>query len=104
MEFRKYQHIERFGTDEVDGIEIGTTYVFPKIDEILYSSLLGNLPFRSIDTALVTAFSESAASESGFLDFDPILPRCPDRQNNYDNNHNWLLHSLLPLSYAQSHE
>ena len=32
MNFRQYQHIERFGKDEVDGIEVGTTYVFPKID------------------------------------------------------------------------
>ena len=32
MEFKKYQHIERFGTSEVDGIEVGTCYVFPKID------------------------------------------------------------------------
>lgn len=32
MEFRKYQHIERLGTSEVSGIEIGTCYVFPKID------------------------------------------------------------------------
>lgn len=32
MEFKKYQHVERFGTDEVDGIEIGECYVFPKID------------------------------------------------------------------------
>jgi len=32
MEFRKYQHLERFGTDEVDGIELGDCYVFPKID------------------------------------------------------------------------
>ena len=32
MEFRKYQHVERFGTDEVDGINLGTCYVFPKID------------------------------------------------------------------------
>lgn len=30
--FLKYQHIERFGTDAVDGIEIGECYVFPKID------------------------------------------------------------------------
>lgn len=30
--FIKYQHIERFGTDEVDGIELGTCHVFPKID------------------------------------------------------------------------
>lgn len=32
MNFRKYQHIERFGTDSVRGIENGTCYVFPKID------------------------------------------------------------------------
>lgn len=32
MEFRKYQHVERFGTDEVQGIELGICYVFPKID------------------------------------------------------------------------
>lgn len=30
--FLKYMHLERFGTDEVDGIEFGTTYVFPKLD------------------------------------------------------------------------
>ena len=30
--FKKYQHIERFGTDEVQGIELGISYVFPKID------------------------------------------------------------------------
>lgn len=32
MEFVKYQHIERFGTTEVEGIELGTCYVFSKID------------------------------------------------------------------------
>ena len=32
MEFKKYQHIERFGTSEVEGIELGTCYVFYKID------------------------------------------------------------------------
>lgn len=32
MEFIKYQHIERFGTTEVEKIELGTCYVFPKID------------------------------------------------------------------------
>jgi hypothetical protein len=30
--FIKYMHLERFGNDEVEGIEIGTTYVFPKLD------------------------------------------------------------------------
>lgn len=32
MEFKKYQHVERLGTDEVEGIEKGVCYVFPKID------------------------------------------------------------------------
>ena len=32
MEFQKYIHLERFGTDEVDGINIGKVHVFPKID------------------------------------------------------------------------
>lgn len=32
MEFKKYMHVERFGTDEVDGIEYGQCYIFPKID------------------------------------------------------------------------
>jgi len=32
MSFRKYDHVERFGTDEVEGIEIGDVLVFPKID------------------------------------------------------------------------
>lgn len=32
MEFLKYQHLERFGTIEVEKIETGECYVFPKID------------------------------------------------------------------------
>jgi hypothetical protein len=30
--FVTYQHIEKFGTDEVEGIDIGKVYIFPKID------------------------------------------------------------------------
>ena len=31
-EFRKYTHVERYGNDEVQGIELGLCYVFPKLD------------------------------------------------------------------------
>lgn len=31
-QFVKYMHLERFGTTEVEGIEVGHTYVFPKLD------------------------------------------------------------------------
>lgn len=30
--FKSYQHLERFGTDETEHIELGECYVFPKID------------------------------------------------------------------------
>lgn len=32
MTFKKYQHIERLGTTEVQNIELGECYVFPKVD------------------------------------------------------------------------
>lgn len=32
MQFKKYQHLERFGTAETQNIELGECYVFPKID------------------------------------------------------------------------
>lgn len=32
MAFEKYQHIEKLGTNEVDGLTRGTCHVFPKID------------------------------------------------------------------------
>lgn len=32
MEFEKYQHVERFGNTEVNGIENGHVYIQPKID------------------------------------------------------------------------
>lgn len=30
--FKKYQHVEKFGNDEVLGIELGKAYIFPKLD------------------------------------------------------------------------
>ncbi len=32
MEFKSYQHVERLGTAEVENIELGECFVFPKID------------------------------------------------------------------------
>lgn len=32
MSFKEYTHIERFGNTEVEGIELGEVYVFPKLD------------------------------------------------------------------------
>lgn len=32
MEFKEYQHVEKLGTVDTEGIELGTCYIFPKID------------------------------------------------------------------------
>ena len=32
FDFIKYTHLERFGTDEVDGINVGRCHIFPKLD------------------------------------------------------------------------
>lgn len=32
MQFQEYQHVEKYGHPEVDGIDIGLCYIFPKID------------------------------------------------------------------------
>lgn len=42
MQFLKYQHIERFGTPEVQDIEFGECHVFPKIDGTNGSLWLGD--------------------------------------------------------------
>lgn len=42
MQFREYQHIERFGMSEVEFIEQGKCYIFPKIDGTNASVWLGD--------------------------------------------------------------
>lgn len=32
VKYRSYDHVERFGSDDVNGIEIGKIYIFPKLD------------------------------------------------------------------------
>jgi len=32
MNYKKFQHVCRLGTKEVEGIEVGTCYIFPKLD------------------------------------------------------------------------
>lgn len=42
MNFKKYQHLERFGNLEVLNIEVGELYIFPKIDGMNASVWLDN--------------------------------------------------------------
>ena len=49
MNFRKYEHVERFGHDEVENIDIGEVYVFPKLDGSNASVWLGDATSAGID-------------------------------------------------------
>ncbi len=64
MEFKKYQHIERLGTTETEGIEFGTCHIFPKIDGTNGSVWLadGGVRFGSRKRELTEDFDNS-----GFL-------------------------------------
>lgn len=42
MEFKRYQHVERFGSDEVQGEELGICFIFPKIDGTNSQCFLNN--------------------------------------------------------------
>lgn len=55
MSFRKYDHVERFGTDEVEGIEIGDVLVFPKLDGTNASMWLGDARSSGLDYFVRTA-------------------------------------------------
>ncbi len=61
MEFKKYQHIERFGTTEVKDVSDGTCYVFPKIDGTNASIWLG-------DDGVIQAGSRNRTLELGKKD------------------------------------
>lgn len=47
MDFRKYMHIERFGNDAVQGIELGMCYIFPKLDGTNASVWMGNVGIKA---------------------------------------------------------
>ena len=52
MEFKKYQHIERFGNTEVNQIELGKCYIFPKIDGTNASLWQGGAGSRNRELSL----------------------------------------------------
>lgn len=82
MEFEKYQHVEKWGTVETEGIEYGTCYVFPKIDgsngSIWVDDKL-NITCGSRNRELQTdndnaGFCEWVKSQSVFTEFFSAFP------------------------------
>lgn len=75
MNFKKYQHIERFGTDEVEGIEFGKCYIFYKIDGTNSSVWLdndGNLKAGSRNREL-TLENDNAGFYNDIIKNDKII-------------------------------
>lgn len=73
--FSKYMHLERYGNDEVEGIEQGTTYVFPKLDGTngqLWVDAEGNLKAGSRNRQL-TLDNDNAGFYNAMIRDDKIL-------------------------------
>lgn len=64
--FREYMHLERFGNDEVQGIELGRTYVFPKIDGTNASTWLGHDGGEFLCSGSRTRELSEASDNAGF--------------------------------------
>jgi hypothetical protein len=98
-ELTKYMHLERLGTNEVDGIENGTCYVFPKLD--------GTNASVWIDDGVIYAGSRnrvlsSGADNAGFYAFAVQDQAISDYLTNHPNHilyGEWLVpHSLKTYS------
>ena len=93
--FKQYQHIERFGTDEVENIELGKCYIFPKIDGT-------NASIWSIDGKIQAGSRKRHLSlendNAGFLEWVKKQDNIEDFFNDYPNHRlygEWLVpHSL----------
>lgn len=96
MSLIKYIHLERFGTDEVDGINLGRCHVFPKLDGTNASIWLenGQLCFGSRNRQITTdddnqGFAAWAILQPALVD---LLKSLPDGSRVYGE---WLVpHSL----------
>jgi len=78
MDFRAYQHVERYGNEGVIGIEAGTCYIFPKIDgtnsqvyrrgDVLYAgSRSRELTLEKDNAGFYTAISKDQAVKGYIL-------------------------------------
>jgi hypothetical protein len=81
MEFRKYMHIEKFGTDEVEGIELGKVYVFPKIDGTNASVWLDTVYTAGSRTRELTPDKDNAGFYNWVIDQDNIKRFLDDHSN-----------------------
>lgn len=84
MTFKEYMHIEKFGNTEVEGIELGQAYIFPKLDGTNASCWrvsLGNDPLCSEDWAIgagsrtrqLAKTSDNAGFYNSILEQRPVI-------------------------------
>lgn len=82
MKYQKYQHVERLGTSEVDGILDGTVYLFTKLDgtnQVVYSD--GHEVMSGSRNRCLTVENDNAGSYSYVLSqekFKKFFEKYPD--------------------------
>lgn len=80
--FKKYMHVEKFGNDEVHGIELGKCFIFPKLDGTNASVWVdddGNIRAGSRNREITPTddnqgFAKFAYSEKKLIDLMYVMP------------------------------
>jgi len=97
MSFRKYDHVERFGTDEVEGIEIGDVLVFPKLD--------GTNASLWLEGSLLGAGSRTRklSDESDNAGFHAWVQKCPFIQEFMERYPTWQIYGEWLVPHTITH-
>lgn len=79
MEYKRYQHIQRLGTSEVEGILDGECYIFPKIDGTNGQAWSdGNTIFVGSRKRFITPEDDNAGCAKAILENDNICSYLAD--------------------------
>jgi len=101
MNFHEYQHLERFGSEEVQDIEYGTCYIFPKIDGTNSSVWLND---GEVECGSRKRKLSAGSDNAGFFAFaseDPKIKEYLTKHPNHRLYGEWLVpHSLKTYRHA----
>lgn len=93
--FKEYMHIERFGNDEVQGIELGGCYVFPKLDGTNASVWWGDCGLMAGSRKRVLSIEEDNAGFCAYATQNTRIIKCCEANQVWNIFGEWLVpHSL----------
>src|SRR5258708_19852358 len=99
--FREYLHVEKFGNEEVEGIELGKVYIFAKIDGTNASVWFEDRPEWGYACGSRTRELSLEKDNAGFMDWIYMKTESQNVRKFILNHHNLRLYGewLVPHSF-----